>query len=76
MMHYRGGRAAIDASACPDLASFWRDLSAVYAAEITELAKLGCTYLKLHDTSFFAANARERASASAPASARSRGAAS
>ncbi len=31
MMHYRGGRAAIDASAYPDLEEFWHDLGAVYA---------------------------------------------
>jgi 5-methyltetrahydropteroyltriglutamate--homocysteine methyltransferase len=51
MMHYRGGRAAIDAAVYPDLKEFWRDLSAVYAAEIEELGKLGCTYLQLDDTS-------------------------
>ena len=51
MMHYRGGRAAIDAAVYPDLEEFWRDLSAVYAAEIAELGKLGCGYLQLDDTS-------------------------
>src|SRR5277367_5746786 len=51
MMHYRGGRAAIDAAVYPDLADFWRDLAAVYAAEIAALGKLGCTYLQLDDTS-------------------------
>src|ERR1700728_3223362 len=51
MMHYRGGRAAIDASVYPDLAEFWHDLSAVYASEIAELGKLGCRYLQLDDTS-------------------------
>jgi len=51
MMHYRGGRAAIDAAAYPDLEEFWSDLAAVYAAEIAELGKLGCTYLQLDDTS-------------------------
>jgi 5-methyltetrahydropteroyltriglutamate--homocysteine methyltransferase len=51
MMHYRGGRAAIDAAIYPDLAEFWRDLAAVYAAEIAELGKLGCGYLQLDDTS-------------------------
>jgi 5-methyltetrahydropteroyltriglutamate--homocysteine methyltransferase len=50
-MHYRGGRAAIDASVYPDLEEFWRDLAAVYAAEINALGKLGCTYLQLDDTS-------------------------
>jgi 5-methyltetrahydropteroyltriglutamate--homocysteine methyltransferase len=51
MMHYRGGRAAIDAAVYPDLEEFWRDLADVYAAEIGELGKLGCTYLQLDDTS-------------------------
>lgn len=51
MMHYRGGRAAIDEKIYPDLKGFWNDLSAVYADEIVELSKLGCTYLQLDDTS-------------------------
>jgi 5-methyltetrahydropteroyltriglutamate--homocysteine methyltransferase len=51
MMHYRGGRAAIDATVYPELDEFWKDLAAVYAAEISELAALGCTYLQLDDTS-------------------------
>ncbi len=51
MMHYRGGRAAIDEKVYPDLKGFWNDLSAVYADEIVELSKLGCTYLQLDDTS-------------------------
>jgi 5-methyltetrahydropteroyltriglutamate--homocysteine methyltransferase len=51
MMHYRGGRAAIDASIYPDLEEFWRDLGAVYADQIAALGALGCTYLQLDDTS-------------------------
>ena len=51
MVHYRGGRAAIDEKIYPDIDSFYRDLAAVYAREIAELAKLGCTYLQLDDTS-------------------------
>jgi 5-methyltetrahydropteroyltriglutamate--homocysteine methyltransferase len=51
MMHYRGGRAAIDAAIYPQMAEFWNDLAAVYAAEIAELGRLGCTYLQLDDTS-------------------------
>src|ERR1700674_1867527 len=52
MVHYRGGRAAIDASVYPDMDAFWSDLAAVYAEEIGRLAELGCTYLQLDDTSF------------------------
>ena len=51
MMHYRGGRAAIDAAVYAELQEFWRDLAAVYAAEIAALGKLGCGYLQLDDTS-------------------------
>jgi len=51
MMHYRGGRAAIDEKLYPDLEGFWRDLGGVYADEIAALGKLGCSYLQLDDTS-------------------------
>ena len=51
MLHYRGGRAAIDQTAYPDMEAFWHDLAEVYAKEIAGLAALGCTYLQLDDTS-------------------------
>jgi 5-methyltetrahydropteroyltriglutamate--homocysteine methyltransferase len=51
MVHYRGGRAAIDPAVYPDMAEFWADLTEVYARQIEELGKLGCTYLQLDDTS-------------------------
>ena len=51
MVHYRGGRSAIDSSVYPDLDEFWADLTAAYAAEVKALAELGCTYLQLDDTS-------------------------
>ena len=51
MLHYRGGRAAIDRAAYPDMEAFWHDLAAVYAREIAGLAALGCSYLQLDDTS-------------------------
>jgi 5-methyltetrahydropteroyltriglutamate--homocysteine methyltransferase len=51
MLHYRGGRAAIDQSAYPDMEPFWHDLAEVYAKEIAGLHALGCTYLQLDDTS-------------------------
>jgi 5-methyltetrahydropteroyltriglutamate--homocysteine methyltransferase len=51
MMHYRGGRAAIDPAVYPDLEAFWHDLQKVYADEIAALGELGCTYLQLDDTS-------------------------
>lgn len=51
MMHYRSGRAAIDPAIYPDINEFWHDLARVYAQQIAELAKLGCTYLQLDDIS-------------------------
>src|SRR5262249_21599541 len=51
MMHYRGGRAAIDHDVYPDLDRFWYDLERVYADEIAQLVRLGCTYLQIDDTS-------------------------
>ena len=51
MVHYRGGRAAIDPDVYPDIEEFWRDLEKVYADQIEALGKLGCTYLQLDDTS-------------------------
>ncbi|HSE76969.1 MAG TPA: 5-methyltetrahydropteroyltriglutamate--homocysteine S-methyltransferase [Alphaproteobacteria bacterium] len=51
MMHYRGGRAAIDPTVYPELDAFWDDLAQVYADEIKALDALGCTYLQLDDTS-------------------------
>jgi 5-methyltetrahydropteroyltriglutamate--homocysteine methyltransferase len=51
MVHYRGGRAAIDESVYPDMEGFWDDLTAAYAEEVHRLGELGCTYLQLDDTS-------------------------
>ncbi len=51
MVHYRGGRAAIDERVYPDLDEFWSDLTAGYREEVRRLGELGCTYLQLDDTS-------------------------
>ncbi len=51
MVHYRGGRSAIDASVYPDLDQFWADLVAAYAEEVRRVYALGCRYLQLDDTS-------------------------
>ena len=50
MLHFRGGRRGIDATAYPDIDGFFADLAAVYRDEITDLAGLGCRYLQLDDT--------------------------
>ncbi|GID29185.1 5-methyltetrahydropteroyltriglutamate--homocysteine S-methyltransferase [Paractinoplanes brasiliensis] len=51
MVHYRGGRAAIDPAVYPDEDQFWADLSAAYAEQVRRVAELGCRYLQLDDTS-------------------------
>ena len=50
MVHFRGGRAAIDIAAYPDLDEFFADLAACYRAEIAALYAAGCRYLQLDDT--------------------------
>jgi len=51
MVHYRGGRAAVDQSVYPDLDGFWTDLTDAYAAQVRGVHELGCRYLQLDDTS-------------------------
>jgi 5-methyltetrahydropteroyltriglutamate--homocysteine methyltransferase len=51
MVHYRGGRAAIDESLYPDLDEFWADLTSAYADQVKAIGALGCTYLQFDDTS-------------------------
>jgi 5-methyltetrahydropteroyltriglutamate--homocysteine methyltransferase len=51
MVHYRGGQAAIDSDAYPDMGRFWSDLVAAYREEVRRLGDLGCTYLQFDDTS-------------------------
>ena len=50
MVHFRGGRAAVDRTAYPDMEEFFFDLAGVYREEIADLAARGCTYLQLDDT--------------------------
>jgi len=52
MLHYRGGRTAIDETVYPDLDEFWADAAAAYREEIARLYALGCRYLQLDDTCF------------------------
>ena len=51
MVHYRGGRAALDPSVYPDVDQFWADLASAYADQVRAIAELGCTYLQFDDTS-------------------------
>jgi 5-methyltetrahydropteroyltriglutamate--homocysteine methyltransferase len=67
MVHFRGGRKAIDIDAYPDLNEFFSDLASCYRAEIDSLYQAGCRYLQLDDTNLaylcdpkLRAGARER----------------
>lgn len=52
MMHFWGGRAAIDAAVYPDIAEFWDDAVGIWIAEIRELYALGCRYVQIDDVTF------------------------
>ncbi|MGH6675251.1 MAG: 5-methyltetrahydropteroyltriglutamate--homocysteine S-methyltransferase, partial [Xanthobacteraceae bacterium] len=49
IVHFRGGREAIDARAYPEMDAFYNDLAAVYRAEIRDLAAAGCRYLQIDE---------------------------
>src|ERR1700731_1977027 len=49
IVHFRGGREAIDAKAYPEMDAFYADLADVYRAEIRDLAAAGCRYLQIDE---------------------------
>jgi 5-methyltetrahydropteroyltriglutamate--homocysteine methyltransferase len=49
IVHFRGGREAIDAGAYPQMGAFYDDLAAVYRAEIRDLGDAGCRYLQIDE---------------------------
>jgi 5-methyltetrahydropteroyltriglutamate--homocysteine methyltransferase len=50
LVHFRGGRNAIDQATYPEMDAFFADLARVYNEEFQELKRLGCTYLQIDDT--------------------------
>jgi len=52
MLHFWGGRTAIDPNVYPNLDEFWNDAVAAWTAEIRDLAALGCTYIQIDDVTF------------------------
>ena len=50
ILHFRGGRAAIDKVAYPDTAEFFADLARVYREEIAALYDAGCRYVQIDET--------------------------
>ena len=49
VMHFRGGREAIDATAYPAIEDFYDDLARLYREEIADLAAAGCRYLQIDE---------------------------
>ncbi|MEZ4707993.1 MAG: 5-methyltetrahydropteroyltriglutamate--homocysteine S-methyltransferase [Caldilineaceae bacterium] len=50
MVHFRGGRAAIDIESYPDMDQFFEDLAQCYRDEIAALYAAGCRYIQMDDT--------------------------
>jgi 5-methyltetrahydropteroyltriglutamate--homocysteine methyltransferase len=49
VLHFRGGRKAIDTHAYPDLDGFFADLGDAYNAAMQDFASAGCRYLQLDE---------------------------
>ncbi|HJZ70490.1 MAG TPA: 5-methyltetrahydropteroyltriglutamate--homocysteine S-methyltransferase [Vicinamibacterales bacterium] len=49
VLHFRGGRRAIDSTAYPDMDGFYEDLARVYSEEIRDLVDAGCRYLQMDE---------------------------
>ena len=52
ILHFRGGRAAIDKTAYPEIEAFFADLARVYREEIAALYAAGCRYVQIDETNF------------------------
>ncbi len=50
MVHFRGGRKAIDIDAYPEIDNFFEDLAKCYRDEIDSLYQAGARYIQLDDT--------------------------
>jgi 5-methyltetrahydropteroyltriglutamate--homocysteine methyltransferase len=51
-LHFRGGDAAITATAYDNVEEFWDDTVAAFRSELTALAKAGATYVQIDETAF------------------------
>jgi 5-methyltetrahydropteroyltriglutamate--homocysteine methyltransferase len=52
ILHFRGGREAIDRAAYPNVDSFFADVGRAYRAEIAGLAEAGCKYLQIDEVNY------------------------
>jgi 5-methyltetrahydropteroyltriglutamate--homocysteine methyltransferase len=50
LVHFRGGRAAVDKLAYPEMDAFFADLARVYREEIDALYAAGCRYVQIDET--------------------------
>jgi 5-methyltetrahydropteroyltriglutamate--homocysteine methyltransferase len=51
-LHFRGGDAAVLASAYKDVEAFWEDTIAAFGHELAALAEAGCRYVQIDETAF------------------------
>ena len=51
-LHFRGGDAAVLASAYKDVGQFWDDTIEAFGKELSALAQAGCTYVQIDETAF------------------------
>jgi 5-methyltetrahydropteroyltriglutamate--homocysteine methyltransferase len=51
-LHFRGGDAAVTASAYKDVDLFWSDIVGAFTKELRALADAGCQYVQIDETAF------------------------
>jgi methionine synthase II (cobalamin-independent) len=51
-LHFRGGNAAVLATAYKDLEQFWDDTVKAFGRELKALAEAGCRYVQIDETAF------------------------
>jgi 5-methyltetrahydropteroyltriglutamate--homocysteine methyltransferase len=51
-LHFRGGDAAVTASAYKDVDQFWSDTVEAFTRELHSLAEAGCRYVQIDETAF------------------------
>jgi 5-methyltetrahydropteroyltriglutamate--homocysteine methyltransferase len=51
-LHFRGGDAAVTASAYQDVDQFWSDTVDAFTRELRALAAAGCRYVQIDETAF------------------------
>lgn len=49
VLHFRGGRRAVDTHTYPEMEDFFADLGAAYNAAVRDFAEAGCRYLQLDE---------------------------